>query len=112
MDAGATGETWPEELRESYERLSPDGPSHWNDVIERIKRMWLRQPDYATEALGKITAPTLVIAGDQDAITPEHTVALFRAIPNAQLCIVPNEQHGVLPQDTVLNFLTASDPDE
>ena len=49
--------------------------------------------------------------GDHDASTPEHTVALIRAIPNAQLCIVPNEQHGVLPLETVLNFLSASNSD-
>ncbi len=108
----ATGETWPEHLRESYERLSPDGPQHWNELIERIQQMWLHQPDYSTEALATITAPTLVIAGDQDAITPEHTVSLFRAIPNAQLCIVPNEGHGVLPEETVLTFFTASDSHE
>ncbi len=108
----ATGETWPEDLRESYERLSPDGPDHWNDLIERIQRMWLAQPDYSAEALAQITAPTLVIAGDQDAITPEHTVALFRAIPNAQLCIVPNEGHGVLPEEAVLTFFNASSSDE
>ncbi len=109
---GATGETWPAELRESYERLSPDGPSHWNDFIERIKLMWLSQPAYATEALGAIKTPTLVVAGDQDAITPEHSVALFRAIPNSQLCIVPNEGHGVLPEGAVLKFLASSEPDD
>jgi pimeloyl-ACP methyl ester carboxylesterase len=108
----ASGETWPEHLRESYERLSPDGPQHWSDFIERIQRMWLAQPDYSTEELAQITAPTLVIAGDQDAITAEHTVALFRAIQNAQLCIVPNEGHGVLPEETVVSFLTASDADD
>jgi pimeloyl-ACP methyl ester carboxylesterase len=108
----ATGETWPADLRESYERLSPDGPQHWNEVIERIQHMWLSQPDYSPETLAQITTPTLVIAGDHDAITPEHTVALFRAVPNAQLCIVPNESHGVLPEETVLTFFTASDPPE
>lgn len=51
--------------------------------------------------------PTLVIAGDRDAVTLDHTLALFRGIPNAQLCIVPNEGHGALPKETLLNFLTA-----
>jgi pimeloyl-ACP methyl ester carboxylesterase len=109
---GATGDTWPEHLRESYEGLSPDGADHWNDVIERIQQMWLNQPDYSSDALAQITAPTLVIAGDQDAITAEHTVALFRAIPSAQLCIVPNESHGVLPEEAVLTFFNAPDSHE
>jgi pimeloyl-ACP methyl ester carboxylesterase len=101
-----TGDGWPDELHESYDRLSPDGPGHWNDVIERMKVMWASQPDYATEQLATITAPTLVIAGDHDAIKPEHTVALFKAIPRAQLCIVPNASHGVVPADAITAFLT------
>jgi pimeloyl-ACP methyl ester carboxylesterase len=104
----ATGETWPEHLRESYERLSPE-PDHWSDVIERIKQMWVSQPAYTTDALRRITTPTLVISGDHDVVTLEHTVALFQAIPDAQLCIVPNEGHGVLPLDVVVNFMTAAD---
>ena len=109
---GATGATWPAHLRESYERLSPDGPGHWHAVIERMKQMWVSQPAYATAVLAQITTPTLVICGDQDVVTLEHTVALFRAIPNAQLCIVPKGAHGVLPEETVVSFLTTSDPDD
>ena len=100
-----TGDGWPRVLRDSYDRLSPDGPDHWNDLIERIKTMWLSQPDYTPEQLATITAPTLVIAGDHDAITPEHTVAMFKAIPNARLCIVPKAGHGVVPAETVTAFL-------
>ena len=107
-----TGDGWPLELRQSYDRLSPDGPDHWNDVIERIKTMWLSQPEFTTEQLATISAPTLVIAGDRDAITPEHTVALFKAIPNARLCIVPNAGHGIVPMDTITAFLLEPDPAE
>ena len=109
---GATGETWPQHLRESYEGLSPDGPGHWHDVLDRLQQMWANQPDYTFEALAQIRAPTLVISGDHDAITLEHTVAMFRAIPNAQLCIVPNESHGVLPEEAVLTFFNAPDSHE
>lgn len=105
----ATGETWPEHLRESYERLSPDGPSHWDDVLNRLKQMWASQPAYSLGALAQITTPTLVISGDHDMVTLEHTVALSRAIPNAQLCVVPNEGHGVFPEQAVVSFLTRSD---
>lgn len=41
----------------------------------------------------------------QDVITPEHSVALFRAIPEAQLCILPDTGHGALPNDVILTFL-------
>jgi pimeloyl-ACP methyl ester carboxylesterase len=107
----ATGETWPEHLRESYERLSPE-PGHWDDVIERIKLMWVSQPAYTTDSLGHIATPTLIVSGDHDVVTLEHTVALFRALPHAQLCVVPNEGHGVLPEEAVVSFLTALPVDQ
>ena len=88
---------WPQDFRENYERLSPDGPSHWPIFLERLQAMWAVEPNYTDEQMTSIKAPTLVIAGDQDVITPEHSVALFRALPDAQLCVLPNAGHGALP---------------
>jgi pimeloyl-ACP methyl ester carboxylesterase len=42
---------------------------------------------------------------DRDIVTPEHAVEMFRAIRNAQLCVVPNAGHGVMPHEMVLAFL-------
>lgn len=101
-----TPDDWPRELREAYERVSPDGPRHWPLVLQRLQHMWAVEPDYTAEQLAGITAPTLIIAGDHDLVTPEHTLALFRAIPNAQLCVLPDTGHGTMPVDTVITFLT------
>jgi hypothetical protein len=30
---------------------------------------------------------------------------MFRTIPGAQLCVVPNAGHGAMPKETVLAFL-------
>lgn len=98
-------EDWPQDFCEMYERLSPDGPSHWPIVLERLKRMWSVEPDYTLEQIASITAPTLVIVGDKDMITLEHSVEMFRAIPDSQLCVVPGEGHGVLAKETVMAFL-------
>ncbi len=97
---------WFAPLRENYERLSPDGPGHWPVVFERMRRMWTVEPNFTREQLASVTAQTLVVAGDRDAIEPEHTVAMFRAIPEAQLCVIPNAGHGVLPEETIMAFLT------
>jgi len=102
--ATAKPEDWSPEVRESYERLSPDGPGHWPVVFNRITRMWLVEPDYTEEQIAGITAPTLVIVGDRDLVTAEHAVEMFRAIPDAQLCVIPNAGHGVVPRDTILKF--------
>jgi pimeloyl-ACP methyl ester carboxylesterase len=88
-----------------YAELSPDGPEHWPVFLARMKAMWATEPDFTDEELRTIQAPTLVIIGDRDIVTPEHAVELFRAIPRAQLCVVPNAGHGVMPAQTVLAFL-------
>ena len=42
-----------------------------------------------------ITARTLIVHGDRDPLYPvEQAVELFRAIPDASLCVVPNGGHG------------------
>jgi pimeloyl-ACP methyl ester carboxylesterase len=101
---------WPQDFREDHARLSPDGPSHWPVVLERLQAMWAVEPNYTDEQMASIKAPTLVIAGDRDMITAEHSVALFRAIPDAQLCVLPNTGHGALPMETLLAFLKGPGP--
>jgi pimeloyl-ACP methyl ester carboxylesterase len=75
--------------------LSPDGPAHLPIVFERVKRMWLTQPDFTLAQLRSITAPTLIISGDHDFARLEHTVEMWRAIPGAALWISPNSDHGL-----------------
>ncbi len=98
-------EGWPSNFRENYERLSPDGPSHWPVFLGRLQRMWSVEPSYTLEQMASIKAPTMVIVGDRDIITAEHSVEMFRAIPESQLCVVPAARHGVLAKETVMTFL-------
>lgn len=67
--------------------------------------MWGAEPSFTNEELQSITAPTLLVFGDRDIVTPEHAVEMFRAIPGAQLCVVPNAGHGMMPAETVISFL-------
>ena len=83
-------------LVDLYAKASPDGPEHWPVVFEKMRRMFLSEPKISTAQLGSIKAPTLVMAADRDLMTLEHTLALFQAIPNAQLCIVPGATHALL----------------
>jgi pimeloyl-ACP methyl ester carboxylesterase len=102
-------------LRETYEAVSPDGAEHWPVVVDKVLHMFATQPDIAREDLGRITVPTLVIAGDDDVMSLEHTIDLYRAIPGSELAIVPGTSH-TLPLEkpayvnrTILDFL-ANDP--
>ena len=92
-------------VSEAYARLSPDGPDHWPIVLERLQRMWPVEPNFTREEMQGIKAPTLIIIGDGDIVTPEHAVEMFRAISGAQLCVVPHAGHGVMPKETILAFL-------
>jgi pimeloyl-ACP methyl ester carboxylesterase len=94
-----------EPVSDNYARLSPDGPEHWAIFQARLKPMWSTEPDFTREELQSVTAPTLLIVGDHDIVTPEHAVEMFRTIPDARLCVVPGAGHGTLPRETVLAFL-------
>ncbi len=67
--------------------------------------MWAAEPSFTNEELQSISAPTLLVIGDRDIVTPEHAVQMFRTIPGAQLCVVPNAGHGTMPPEAVLRFL-------
>ena len=67
--------------------------------------MWVVEPSFTREEMQSIQASTLIIVGDSDIVTPEHAVEMFRAIPSAQLCVVPHAGHGVMPKETILMFL-------
>ncbi|MFI6850838.1 alpha/beta fold hydrolase [Streptomyces sp. NPDC050416] len=99
-------------FREAYEAVSPDGAAHWPVVVGKLAAMFRTEPNIRTEDLAGITAPTLVLAGDDDMVTLEHTIALYRAIPGAQLAVVPGTSHALLmekPNEVnriILDFLT------
>jgi len=88
-------------LREAYQAVTPDGPGHWPLVVAKFKEMVSRQPAITLEQLGRIIAATLVVVGDDDIVTLDHTSTLFRAIPNSELAVVPGTSH----------FLTMEKPD-
>ena len=98
-----------------YDEISPDGPAHFPVVLEKTKRLWLNEPNITKEDLAKISAPTMVMAGDRDAIPIEHTLELFRSIEGAELCIIPGTTHLLMSQKpdmvnrAILDFLIAKE---
>jgi pimeloyl-ACP methyl ester carboxylesterase len=53
----------------------------------------LNEPHIALTALHKIQAPALIMGGDDDEITPEHLIEIYRNIPKAHLAILPGATH-------------------
>jgi pimeloyl-ACP methyl ester carboxylesterase len=75
------------ELRALYDAASPDGSAHWVDVVAKLKDMFRREPHIALTDLGRISARTLVMAGDDDLCSMDHTIALCGAIPKSELAV-------------------------
>lgn len=69
------------------------------------------QPTLTERDLAQIPVPVLVVAGDDDGIHHSHTVALYEAVPNGQLAIIPGASHAVFMEKPgllnrmVLDFL-------
>jgi pimeloyl-ACP methyl ester carboxylesterase len=79
-----------------YAAHSPDGPAHAVVVGAKLKELWLTRPkpdELTFEMLGRIRAPVLIMAGDHDAISLEHTLRIYQAIPGAKLWILPGTGH-------------------
>ena len=69
-------------------------PAQRNDW--KVFRLDVFQPNVPLAALRRVGAPALIVAGDRDVITLEHTVAIYRHLPRAWLWIVPDSGHATL----------------
>jgi pimeloyl-ACP methyl ester carboxylesterase len=81
------------EDKAEYAATSPDAPHTQNEKIKKMLAIWETEPDIPVSDLAKIQCPTLVIAGDDDVISHEHTLELYRAIALSQLAIIPGTSH-------------------
>ena len=90
--------------RGMHQAVAPGGPESWNVLFGKFQAMAHTQPHITVEELGRISAPTLVLSGDDDLPTLEHTVSLYRSIPNSELAVVPGTSHAVaMEKPDVLN---------
>jgi pimeloyl-ACP methyl ester carboxylesterase len=75
---------------------------YWKAVRQQLL-MCIEEPNIPNFTLKRIHAPTLVMAGDRDLIIDTHTLEIFNALPNAQLCIFPGATHA-MPVEDPLTF--------
>jgi pimeloyl-ACP methyl ester carboxylesterase len=87
---------WAEEKK----RYDADKIKAWR--TEKEKNNWKLfmldwdQPNIPFAALQSVRCPSLIICGDHDLISIEHTVKIFQNIPNAALWVVPSSGHSTL----------------
>lgn len=104
-------------FRDDHVRLSPDGPAHFGTVFDKILDMWRHPLELPLSELAGITAPTLVMQGDDDGVRLDYSAALARALPDAQLAVVPGTGHAAPQQKPELvnrmlrDFLVREQPE-
>jgi pimeloyl-ACP methyl ester carboxylesterase len=100
-------------FREFHGAVSPDPPERFDEIRAKLDRMHREEPTLTVADLAGYPGPALVMVGDGDDEIPKtHTVALYEALPDAQLAVLPGTGHG-LPLDKpdlfnrlVVDFLT------
>jgi pimeloyl-ACP methyl ester carboxylesterase len=82
----------PQPLKDAFLKVNPD--------VDKLKAMHDKDAarmqtfkDVPDNAVRSVRVPTLIIMGDRDIATPEHTIELLRLFPNARLLVLPSA-HG------------------
>ena len=95
-------------LRQEYDAVSPDGPEHFPVVYEKTMRMLRCEPELDLAEFAAVTAPTLVLQGDRDEVTLEHSMAVVGALPDARLAVLPGTHALPIEAPEVVNPLLIS----
>jgi pimeloyl-ACP methyl ester carboxylesterase len=89
--------------REAYVRAAPS-PAGWPALVAKSRQVLTEDHDW-TEGVAAIQAPTLIVLGDADVLTPAHAVEMFGLLgggtaasalgnlANAQLAVLPGTTH-------------------
>jgi pimeloyl-ACP methyl ester carboxylesterase len=88
----ASLDNMPKPLQEAYLKVTPSQEG-LQTMHDKDRDRMLAFKDWTEEDLHSIKAPALIIAGDRDVATAEHTVEMAHTIPNARLLILPGT-HG------------------
>lgn len=90
-------------VKTGYDAVAPD-PKHWAVFVEKMKKFVTTPYDFGADNIKAIKSPTLIISGDGDGVTPEHSLEIFRLrhgsymidfgpAPTTQLAILPGTSH-------------------
>jgi pimeloyl-ACP methyl ester carboxylesterase len=81
----------------------------------KMARMHASEPTLSPSDLAGVKSRALVMVGDDDEVSLEHAVEMYRALPHGELAVVPGTSHGLLVEKpelcnrVMLDFLT-TDP--
>jgi pimeloyl-ACP methyl ester carboxylesterase len=100
----------------AYAERSPDGAEHFEIVLGKAITVFSSAPTLTVDDVRGVSAPTLVMVGDDDLVELGHTVSLYEALPAGQLAVVPRTSHTLPLEEPaevarlVIEFLTSDEP--
>jgi len=96
-------EMLPKVFENTYKKNSPN-PDHWETLVYNSKEMWLQDIWIPKEILPHLNSKVLILIGDRDPFIPmNHSINIFKALPNAELSILPNTYHDVFNSPEITN---------
>jgi len=114
----------PQAYKDAYLEINPD-TNALHRMYERDTARMQSFADIDDADIEAISAPALIMIGDNDVVRPEHAVEMYRRMPHATLAILPGghgdymgEINSLKPNDDgnypafgiIESFLTASPP--
>lgn len=102
MMNNASFETMPQGLKDAFLKVNPDEKQLYKSYLRDATRMQGFQ-GWSEELIRSIKSPCFIMSGDNDVITPEHAVHMFRILPNSRLAIFPSGHGDYLGEATTGN---------
>lgn len=69
-------------------------PERLPEIVQKIKVMWLTEPQFTKAQLASIKTPALIMDGKtEEAIRPDHAAEIAAAMPSSTLLMLPDVGH-------------------
>jgi pimeloyl-ACP methyl ester carboxylesterase len=110
MNADAAKAMLETPMYQFYVSVAPN-PENWPTLVAKLGDLLRKDYNWSTDA-AKITAPTLIVAGDSDMIRPAHAAELFELLGGGvpgDFVGLPKSQLAVLPGTTHFSILSRTD---
>ncbi|SFW68908.1 alpha/beta fold hydrolase [Chitinophaga sancti] len=106
-------------LQTAYDAVAPD-KTKWNKFLEQMIASAGEPFDLGDDNIAKITAPVLIISGDNDGMDKIELAKTYKllgggvsadmqAMPKARLAVIPNQSHVSLMRQTKIIFSYVDD---
>lgn len=96
FDMGEPGVS-EEDLAE-YTLISPDAPHTLLEKVTRMFEIWKNEPDISLKDLAKIECPVLVVSGDDDVISLQHSQEMYETLALGQFAVLPGTSHALVKE--------------